>query len=255
MTSKKGKANPAGVGMTSSKTELGKFIRSRRLELNLRQVPLSKLICVGGNHISMIELGKRKYLNDRQLDRLAKALQCDPEELRKRMPVKHTAQPKTELGKLIRSRREELSLSLSDFAKKLRMTPRQAGKLEMRRSPTIRCKLVKPLASALDLKPTTLAKFAGITRKQNKSELGQLVRTRRKELGISAGALAEKLDVSRQFVNQIELGRCRLSNNDDMIARLAKILELDRNELEAVRLTRRQKRTSLSLSSCSDLVP
>jgi len=241
MTSKKGKAQPAGVGMTPSKSELGSYIRSRRLELELRQVPLAKKCGFAQNFVSQLEIGIRKYLKDRQLERLAKALQCDVEELRKRMPVKSGSQPKTELGKLIRSRREELGLSLPAFAKKLRMTPQQAKTLEVRKNPTIRYQLVQLLASVLDLEPTTLAKFAGTTRKQSKSELGQLVRTRRKELGISTGSLAEKLDVSRQFVNQIEFGQCRLSKNDDMIARLAQILELDVNELEAVRPTRRLK--------------
>jgi len=241
MTSKKGKAQPAGVGMTPSKTELGKFIRARRLELNLRQIPLALRAGLAQNLVSMLEIGTRKYLNEQQLKRLAKALQCDVEKLRKRMPVKPGSQPKTEVGKLIRSRREELGLSLSAFAKKLRMTPQQAKKLEVRKNPTIRYELVSPLVSALDLEPSVFGKFAGTTQKQSKSELGQLVRTRRKELGISTGALAEKLDVSRQFVNQIEFGQCRLSENDDMIVRLAQILELDVNELEAVRPTRRLK--------------
>lgn len=235
------KQQPAGVGMTPSKTELGSFIRARRLELDLRQVPLAKQAGLRQELVSMFEIGKRKYLNDLQLVRLAKALQCDPEELRKRMPVKHTAQPTTELGKLIRSRREELGLSFSTFAKKLGITPQQAKALEVRKSPTIRYKLVKPLVSVLELDPSNLAKFAGITRKQSKSELGQLVRTRRKELGMSIGVLAEKLDVSKQFVNQIEFGQCRLSENDEMIAQLAQILELNVNELEAVRPTRRRK--------------
>lgn len=241
MTSKKGKVQPAGIGMTPSKSELGSYIRSRRLKLELRQFTLAKKCGFAQNFISQLEIGISKYLKDRHLERLAKALQCDIEELRKRMPVKSDLQPKTELGKLIRSRREELGVSLSALAKKLRITPQQAKNLELRKSPTIRYELVQPLASALDLEPTTLAKFAGTTRKQSKSELGQLIRTRRKELGISTGALAKKLDVSPQFVNQIEFGKCPLSENHDMIARLAKILELDVNELEAVRPTRKLK--------------
>lgn len=34
----------AGVGITPSKTELGKFVRDRRLELGLYQVPINQLI-------------------------------------------------------------------------------------------------------------------------------------------------------------------------------------------------------------------
>ena len=145
------KHRPASIAMMPCKTELGSFIRARRLELDIRQVPLAKRARLARNMVSMIEIGTRKYLNDRQLERLAKALQCDPEELHERMPVKHTAQPRTELGKLIRSRREELGLSLRAFGKKLRMTPQQAKCLEVKKAKSISYGLLKPLANALDL--------------------------------------------------------------------------------------------------------
>ena len=230
--------------MTPSKTKLGKFIRVRRLELNLRQVPLSKLIGVGGNNIGMIETGKRKYLNDSQLVRLAKALQCDVEELRKRMPVKHIAQPNTELGKLIRSRREELGLTLKGFAKKMRMTPQQAKRLEVKKSPQITYySLVTKLAKVLNLEPSALIRFVRGARKSTASELGLLIRNRRKELVMSISQLAGKLDVSRQYVNRVEFGQCSLSENDDMIERLAKVLKLDVNNLQAVRPIRKRMDT------------
>src|SRR3989344_4473939 len=99
------KSQPAGVGMTPSKTELGKFIRERRLELNMRQITLAKRAGLAQNLFSMYEIGTRKYLNEKQLIGLAKALHVEVEELRKRMPVKPGSELKTELGKLIRSRR------------------------------------------------------------------------------------------------------------------------------------------------------
>src|SRR3989344_8691529 len=180
---------PAGVGMTPSRTKFGSFIRTRRLALDIRQVQLAKKAGLVQTMVSLIEVGRRKHLNDRQLERLAKALQCDTEELRKRMPVKHIAQPTTKLGKLIRSRREELSLSLSAFAKKMKMTLERAEYLEVRKSPSIRYRLVKPLATVLDLDPSVLSKFAGKTQKETVSELGRLIRSRRKELGMSIGIL------------------------------------------------------------------
>lgn len=241
MASMKGKAQPVGIGMTPSKTELGKFIRARRLELNLRQIPLAELAGLAQSFLSGLEIGTRKYLNGKQLISLAKALQVQVEELRKLTPVKPGSEPITELGKLIRSRREELGLSILAFANKLGITPQQAKKLEMK-NPTLRYALVKPLASALKLDVSILVKFVGTTRKESKSKLGQLIRTRRKELGISTASLAEKLGVSPQFVNQIEFGQCRLSENDEMIVRLAQILELDVNKLKAVRPTRRLKK-------------
>ena len=138
MSSNKGKFQPVGVGMTPSKTEFGSFIRARRIELNIRQILLAQEIGLSQYLISMIEIGKRKYLNNDQLEQLAKALQCDIEELRKRMPTRRLTQPITELGKLIRSRREELGLSLQEFAKKMEIDPQKAKRMEVRRSTTIR---------------------------------------------------------------------------------------------------------------------
>jgi len=235
------KHEPAGVGMTPCKTELGSFIRTRRLELDLRQVPLAKKCGFPQSFVSQLEIGGRKYLNEQQLKKLSKALRTDPEELRKRMLVKPGSQPRTELGRLIRSRREELGLSLSAFAKKLKMTVKQAKRLEMRRNPSIDYKLMKPLANALGLEISSLTRFTRTVLKPCKSELGRLVRTRRLELGMSANELAEKLDVSKSLVSLIELGRLGLSKDDGRIAQLAQALELDIDKLEALRPARRRK--------------
>lgn len=240
MASKKGKAHPLGINMKPSRTELGKFIRSRRLELNLRQVLLADRAGLARNVVSMFEIGTREYLKDHQLVSLAEGLQCDPNELRKLMPTK--AQPTTELGKLIRYRREELNLSLPVFAGKLGVTLQQAKNLEARKSPTIHYGLIKPLADVLNLDLSTLARFAGTTFKQSKSEFGQIIRTHRKELGMSIRTLAKELGVSFQFVNQIELGQCPLSESDERIVQLANILGLDVEELLAVRSSRMSRR-------------
>lgn len=242
MKSIKGKLQPAGIGMTPSETELGTFIRARRLELDLRQTALAKVAGLGQNVISLIEIGTRKYLNDRQLNGLAKVLQCDVEQLRRRMPVKHIPQPTTELGKLIRSRREEISLSLATFAQKMGMTSERASALELTKRPTIGYKRINLLAHTLDLDPSAFTRFVGTTHKQTASELGRLVRDRRKTLAMSGSELARKLVVTPQFVNQIESGKQRLSRNDKMIKKLAQMLKLDVSELEAVRPTRRLKR-------------
>jgi len=235
------KHEPAGVGMTPCKTELGSFIRARRLELDLRQVPLAKKCGFTQTVVSQLEIGERKYLNERQLNKLAKVLRVDPEELRKRMPVKPGSQPRTELGRLIRSRREELGFSLSALAKKLKMTTRQAKRLEVNRRTSIRYELIQPLAKALDLEISSLTRFTRTVLKPCKRELGRLVRTRRLELGMSANELAEKLDVSKSLVSLIELGQLGLSKDDGRIAQLAQALELDIDKLEALRPARRRK--------------
>jgi transcriptional regulator with XRE-family HTH domain len=123
----------------------------------------------------------------------------------------------------------------------MKITLQRAKHLEIRKNPSIRYDFVELLATVLDLDLSVLGKFAGTTQKKTKSELGQLVRTRRKELAISIKDLAQKLNVSRQFVNQIEFGQCRLSENDEMIVKLAQVLELDINRLEVLRPERRLK--------------
>lgn len=240
------KKQPAGIGMTPSKTELGSFIRTRRLELDIRQVPLAEIVGVQPGLVSMIEVGTRRFLNDEQLNGLAKALKCDVEELRKLMPVKRIARPTTELGKLIRARREELGLTIETLAEKLKIDPKRAKLLEIRKSPTIHYGFLKPLAAALEYDPQMLSRFVGTTRKETKSELGKLIQSRRKELGLSIRDLAGKLDVSKQLVNQIEFGQCRLSVNDDMIVKLSDALDLDVSELEALRPKRRLKQVNSS---------
>ena len=53
MPNNKGKKQPAGVGMVPSKTVLGEFMRARRLELDMRQVELNRLIPRSGYQNSL----------------------------------------------------------------------------------------------------------------------------------------------------------------------------------------------------------
>lgn len=246
---------PVGIGMTPSRTELGSSIRDCRLNLGLSQAKLGELAGFSQNSISMIEVGIQKQLTNRRLTKLAKVLQCDWKELQELIPEKNNAQPKTKLGKLIRARRQELNITIEAFAKKMGITCQQANYLETKKSPGIRYGLVKPLASALELEPSALAEFFGIARKPTNSKLGRLIRARRKELIMSLNQLANELNVSRQLVNQIEFGQCRLSESDEMIERLAQALQLDVNELRAVRPMRRLKQnTRISLTPFGKII-
>ncbi|HLD18286.1 MAG TPA: helix-turn-helix domain-containing protein [Patescibacteria group bacterium] len=235
------KLNPPGVGMTPSKTAFGSFVRRLRLERGMSQDLVAEKTGLAQTIVSMIEVGTRRYLNDHQLGQLAETLGCSKEDLRQYIPIKRTAQPKTDLGRLIRSRREEIGLSLSDFAQKMGMTPQKARALETKRNPGIHHALVRPLANALDLDSSVFFQFVKKGKRPD-GELGRLVRERREKLGMTPDILAKKLGVTRQYVNYIELGKCCLSENDDLIARLAKILELDVKVLEAVRPKRRLKK-------------
>jgi len=235
-----------GSGMMPCKSALGSFIRTCRIEQNLRQVKLAELCGLTQVQISQLEIGKPKHIDHDILKKLAKALQCDAEELHKHVPVKPSARPITGLGKLIRSGRMNLDMTIEKFAKEMNMNIKQARRLESRTIPSIRYKLMSLLANVLNLDPSNISKFVGPTRKETTSEFGSLVRTRRKELLLSIVMLAAKIGVSQQFISQIEFGQARLIRNDEIVARLANVLVIDLDKLKAVRLGRKLRKTRCS---------
>jgi transcriptional regulator with XRE-family HTH domain len=234
--------------MKPTKTELGKYVREKRIELGLKQGTFAKRCGLPGSIISSIELGKTMCPHSSGLYKIAKALNCDLNELRKRIPAKSIGQPITELGKFIRSRREKLGMPIEHLAEKMKISPNEVKRLEIRKNPSISYKRMRLLVEILDCDPSELIKFTGSTLKETKNKLGKLVRTRRQELGLSLEALAKKMNISRQFVSQIELGRSRLTGSSDKIELLAKVLDLDVHKLEAVRPLRRSKAMILSNS-------
>lgn len=245
------KYQAVGVGMTPSKTNYGRFVRAHRLKLDLRQHQLAELVGILQPVISQFEVGKRKYLSFQQQENLARVLCFEPEELRKLMPVKRTrhSQPTTELGRRNQSRREELGLTLQEFADRMGMTLAQAEYLEIGKKLRIGYGTAKLLASVLKLDPSVFADFVGVGEKQTNSVFGGLVRSQRKRLMMTIDELAKKLGVSKSLVGYIESGELPLSENDDLIGRLASTFELDVNDLLAVRPKRRLKQTTASRQS------
>lgn len=227
--SKKGK--PAGVGMTPSETELGRFLRRCRLKLGLRQSQVAGLAGIKQNEYSNLETGKFKYLKSKQIEDLAKVLKCDQSELKAVAPLKDES--KTELAKLIHSRREQLGLTLEDFAERMGVSLAYAKNYLEGRCQTIGYSSLKSLAKVLKFKKAYLSKFLGYPGKQTKSVFGQLVRSGRKKRGISAVELSEELGVEREFISQIELGKYKPRWDNDIIKWLAEALDLDVSELQA----------------------
>ncbi len=245
MSSAKGKFHPLGLRMTPSGTELGSFVRTRRMEINLSQTRLSQATQMHQSVITAIETGKRKCLSGSQLELLAQSLKCDVEELHNRVSRKHVAQPKTEIGKFIRARRLELGLSLDDFAKKMGIDSEQAKRFEIRNNETLVRARVKPLADALEISLGELSPFTKRTKKEPSFPLGKLIRARREELMMSLEQFAKKLGVTRQRANQIELNGCCLFNEKSM-EKMAEVLELDVDKISAATQKRRLKRGKLT---------
>ncbi len=229
MGSLPGKYQPAGIGMTPSKTALGEFVRSRRLELGLRQVELAQQSGVHQTYLSEIEIGKTETPGDRSLRKLARALRCSFDELRALAPVlqKEREPPKTALAVLVCNRRTELSMSIENFAKKIGRSIHEAERLETT-ALYIMPRFVKRLAKALKLNPSNLTSFVGPSTVPQ-TELGQIIRLRRKELGMSVVDLAEKMGKTHQHMSHIELGKIPLCSDksDQLIQQLARVLKLD----------------------------
>jgi len=225
-----------------SKTKLGKFLRARRLELELRQIDIVKLADIRQTYYSALETGKIQSPRQKCLKGLSRALRCEISQLK--ALIREQRKPETELGRLIFDRREQLELRQKKFADRFKMGLTTIGELERGVNRGISYRLVKPLANALGLKPSALNKYVTRWEKPNNSRLGRLVRARRKKLGLSLAQVGNKIEATRQFMSQIELGQCPLSENGVLIKRLAEALKLDVSKLQAVR-PKRKKRKSL----------
>ena len=145
------------------------------------------------------------------------------------------------------SRREQLGPTRKELLKAIRMKLKTASPrigYDLGKHRDIRYFSLWLLVRVLDLEPSALSSFS-TGEKATSSILGQKIRTGRKRLGLSQNELAEELQVDRQYVSQIESGKIPLSlgdrKGDAMIKRLALILQLDIDELQAVRPKRRLK--------------
>ena len=70
------------------------------------------------------------------------------------------------------------------------------------------------------------------------TSMGRMCRRARKKLGLSLKRCAEKVGVSRQAIHQLETGKTKGSNSK-LIENLVQVLDLNINELEAVRPKRK----------------
>lgn len=153
---------------------------------------------------------------------------------------------RTDLGKLIHSRREELGLTPRQLAKRVKRHPSQIYNLEGGQTKSLYRSTAKNLAQALRLKMAVFKDFLfpplGQNERETASRLGGLIRSSRKELGFTQEELAQKLGVSKQYISQVEIGQRPLNEGDFTLERLAKTLKLDLTVLRASRPLRKMKK-------------
>ncbi|MDP3784544.1 MAG: helix-turn-helix domain-containing protein [bacterium] len=230
-------ARPIGISMATSRTKLGKFIRARRIKLGLSQAKAAKFGRIRQSECSALEIGKRLFLSAKLIAGLSRALRCEPSRLEALAPKKRLKESKTELGKFIKARREELGLTRADLERKLKAHRSRVYILELLPR-YVNFQSARRLAKALQLKPQALLKFTSKNAKAAGNGLGELVRARRRELLFSQSVLAKKLGVSKACVSLIELGAEHLSR-PGLIERLAEVLKLDVAMLKSLRPKRK----------------
>lgn len=197
------------------------------------QTALATQSGTGQTWVSSLEIGVVKHISKpARIRQIADALQCDRQELIKLGARKKTPKPKSELGKLICSRLEELDLTPEELAEMLNITYAQVKEWIYRKA-GFSYTTLKPLARALQLPSATLGKFAHMGKEGKPADgLGELVRAQRKMLGWSQEQLGVRAGtrnkpVSKQVISQIESGKIKLYRNVALRKRLAKALGLE----------------------------
>lgn len=173
---------------------------------------------------------------------MACGLRCEAANLNAVAPRKPLAEPKTDKGKFIRARREELGLSRRNLAQRLKTGVRTVAAFESDEYRRVTPQTARRLAEALELEVSAFRDFIWFKGKEPISGLGKLVRDRRHERGLSQRQLAAKLGKTYQLVSLIETGKVHLGSKDHAtLANLARELDLDIVDLERLRPPRKLK--------------
>ncbi len=239
-----------GFNQKPSTSNLGNYIREQRLAKKMTLSALNKVMGWGSiNHVSRLEHGKYATFTENDQHRLCQVLGCDLSTLQALIPAsKVKPTPPTVFGILIRRNRERLGLSCPQLASKVGLTATVVYGWESGHLTTISKKLVPKLASALDIPPGFLEPFTlghgvplGNQESPTNNPLGAKVRHRRKQMNLSQGQLGEKLNVTRQFISMIELGKATLTNDRYWIESIATALAVPVQELKELQECRRLK--------------
>lgn len=201
---------------------LGSFVRARRQELGLNQTELGTLVGMKQTIISRIETGETKRLKKEQVRALASALECTTQEIEVLLKPHIAVQPRTEFGRLFRERREAMGLSIPQLAEIAGVNQAVIRQLELKKSSRIHVATVMKFGTILGV---DFRRFVGHRSTRKLTEVGKIIEAKRSEAVLSAEQLAEKIGVSRQYLNEIELGKCPPS--DKVVQSLKRELNLN----------------------------
>lgn len=231
------------------------IIKRKRKELNLTFEELGILVGVGKSTVRKWENGMIKNMGMDKVLLLAKALGIDAYEIlnmnknddlieNETINIKEdTNTSEITTGNLIKSKRIKLDLSMDELAKQVGVSKATVQRWESGEISNLKRDKVIPLAKALNINPLLLLGLEDENRTQKDEEenereydelfsqkdLGEKIKRRREELGISQEKLAKRMGyTSRSSINKIENGR---PISQKIIIKLAEALEIDPLEL------------------------
>lgn len=123
-----------------------------------------------------------------------------------------------ELGEKLLKAREENLISVEELAEKVNLDSNLIDSYENAKSDNIDINIVEQLAEALNIESTELTGWKG-------DSLGQIIKYRRKELGMTQKDVADHVNVSHSAVSRWESGEIE-NITQDKIAGLADILQI-----------------------------
>lgn len=193
---------------------LSQLVRAERQRMGLTQEQFGKTAKrhpsdggLSASVVSQIECDTCTSWRDKTLERLSTATNRDIAELRKLVPVRNSAVPKTTLGLFILKQRRERGLSRGEVALMMGKSWDYVRSLETGRVESLRLSDARLLGEILWCDPKRLI---SLSRPESRMQpcvtpLGQYVRKRRLQLELSQSALALLLRKSKSYVSAVEL--------------------------------------------------
>lgn len=211
--------------MKTQKSELGKFIKKRRLSLGLSVLELAKLVGLSIHSIYAYE-GSFGHSTGSEMtvelkNKFVKALQCNLSEIESKLPKSRKfiskKVPTNKLGKILHAKRLKFNLSQKALCMKIGIkSDWRYRELELGITKKMNQQFAESLSVVLEIPLDKLKPFvtnsiilANSSMTKCTTEFGKYIRSKRISLGISGEKLGKALDVSRATISLLELGKLK----------------------------------------------
>ena len=236
MTSEKNVSSKRGRPLKTPTTDLGRFIRTKRIECGFTQTELAALSKISAPHVSMIESGTRHFVSAIVTNALAIVLKCTVEEIVRCFPPKKQATYVHPLGRFIHARCLELNYTLADIVRKSNLTASIVDRLM--HAQTIRRSVIKSLAVVLACEESELAQFVqqrAVT--ISNSAVGKLLQDKRQKLNLTLAEVGIAVGVTGERIRKIEkTGKIPLIRQ----VRFMEVLHIDPTEFPSMKYRRKK---------------